>query len=243
MKRLIDWHLEQWKTQSHRKPLLLRGARQVGKTFALRNLGKSFKNFVEVNFEYLKSAKKIFEKDLKPERIIQELNILLAGNGLLLGAESNPEWFKIIFLDAALCQAILGLDLGTWFLDPNAEFVNRGPIVEAFVGQELLCYSSPYRKGDLYYWKRAEKHTKAEVDYLYDHKGKILPLEVKSGDGRTLKSLHLFMQTHQQSPYGIRFSAQNYSRFDHVVSQPLYDIFSLAHEDQKESLLCLLNNK
>jgi predicted AAA+ superfamily ATPase len=65
MKRLIDWHLKEWKTESHRKPLLLRGARQVGKTFALRNLGKTFKNFVEVNFEYLKDAKKIFEKDLR----------------------------------------------------------------------------------------------------------------------------------------------------------------------------------
>lgn len=157
-----------------------------------------------------------------------------------LGAESHPEWFKTLFLDVSLCQAILGLDIGSWFLDPNAEFVNRGSLVEAFVGQEMLCYASPYRKGELYYWKREEKQTKAEVDFLYEYEGKILPLEVKSGDGRTLKSMHLFLQTHTASPYGIRFSTHNYSSYDKILSKPLYDVVCLAHEDQKESLRFLV---
>ncbi len=39
MKRLIDKHLVEWKKNENRKPLLLRGARQIGKTFAVRNLG------------------------------------------------------------------------------------------------------------------------------------------------------------------------------------------------------------
>ncbi len=64
-----------------------------------------------------------------------------AGNGLPLGAEMNHEWFKIIFRDIVLCQAIHGLDLSAWFLDPRETFVNRGEIVEAFIEQELLCYS------------------------------------------------------------------------------------------------------
>src|SRR5262249_11242451 len=61
-----------------------------------------------------------------------------AGNGLPLGAEINLEWFKVIFLDAALCQSMLSLDLSRWFLDPMESFVNRGDVVEAFIGQELL---------------------------------------------------------------------------------------------------------
>lgn len=65
-KRIIDLHLDQWKLSPYRKPLLLRGARQVGKTFAVRRLGHSFKNLVEVNFEKLEGAVAIFEKDLVP---------------------------------------------------------------------------------------------------------------------------------------------------------------------------------
>lgn len=55
-KRIIDFHLDKWKTNLFCKPLLLRGARQVGKTYAVRRLGGQFKSFVEVNFERLKGA-------------------------------------------------------------------------------------------------------------------------------------------------------------------------------------------
>ena len=51
MRRFIDHYLIDWKTDRFRKPLLLRGARQVGKTHAVRKLGKSFDDFVEINFQ------------------------------------------------------------------------------------------------------------------------------------------------------------------------------------------------
>ena len=73
LKRLIDWHLNQWKDHKYRKPLLLRGARQVGKTHAARQLGKHFDQMIEINFELAKDARLIFEKDLKPDRILREL--------------------------------------------------------------------------------------------------------------------------------------------------------------------------
>lgn len=68
-KRIIDFHLDRWKTDPFRKPLLLRGARQVGKTYAIRRLGQQFKSFVEINFERLEGAASIFEKDLSPRTI------------------------------------------------------------------------------------------------------------------------------------------------------------------------------
>lgn len=159
-----------------------------------------------------------------------------AGNGLPLGAESNANWFKIMFLDTALCQATLGLDLASWILDQSNTFVNRGMIIESFVAQELLCYSPAYRKAELYFWKE-EGASQAEVDFLYDYKNEIIPIEAKSGDGRSLKSLHLFLKKHPSSSYGVRFSPQNYSMFDAISSRPLYAVVSLAHEEQKESLL------
>ena len=62
MKRLVDYHLKQWKENPLKNPLLLRGARQVGKTYAAITLGKTFENIVEINFEFTKEAKKFFKK-------------------------------------------------------------------------------------------------------------------------------------------------------------------------------------
>ncbi len=446
-KRLIDWHLKAWKDHKYRKPLLLRGARQVGKTHAVRQLGKHFDHMIEINFELAKDAKPIFDKDLRPERILRELaayvgrtkiipgktllffdeiqeapeailalryfyeempelhviaagslfdfaleqvglpvgrvssmymyplsfieylaasgNIAAvqtilgnpnkesfsepihqslmslvgeylaiggmpeavakwveernpkesfqvhhdliasyrqdfekyaskpqmepidtlfrqipsmvgeefqyknihgefrkrelapcldllckanvvhriqhsAGNGIPLGAEVNLEWFKLILVDVALCQATLGFDLSTWFLEPGLDFVNRGSITEAFVGQELLCYSHPHQKAELHFWKRQAKSSTAEVDYLFEYNREIVPIEVKSGDGRTLKSMLMFLENHPDSPYGVRFSAQNYSQWEKVDSRPLYAVCSLAHEEQKQALDYLL---
>ena len=50
MKRLIDNHLQKWKKDPSRKALLLRGARQVGKTYSCRKLGHSFEKYVERNY-------------------------------------------------------------------------------------------------------------------------------------------------------------------------------------------------
>ena len=47
--RVIDLHLLSWKADVHHKPLLLRGARQVGKSSAVRHLGETFEIFLEVN--------------------------------------------------------------------------------------------------------------------------------------------------------------------------------------------------
>ena len=49
--RTIDQMLLEWKERDVHKPLLLRGARQVGKSSAVRQLGKQFRHFAEVNFE------------------------------------------------------------------------------------------------------------------------------------------------------------------------------------------------
>lgn len=77
MNRLIYHDLFCWRQSTSRKPLLLRGARQVGKTHVVRQLGQTFKNFVEINFEKSPQLKKIFELDLDPVRIIKEISIAL----------------------------------------------------------------------------------------------------------------------------------------------------------------------
>jgi predicted AAA+ superfamily ATPase len=75
LKRNIDETLLAWSHENppDRKPLLLRGARQVGKSSALRHLGKQFKYFVEINFDENKEVKSFFDMPLSPQEICQQL--------------------------------------------------------------------------------------------------------------------------------------------------------------------------
>lgn len=433
MKRLIDHYLHAWKHSSERMPLLIRGARQVGKTYAVRELGKTFDSFVEINFEVSKSAGALFEKDLFPEALIQalslytgaqivpgktllfideiqrvpraltalryfhemmpNLHVIAAGSlvdfaveqvglpvgriqpvymyplsfleflaalkeslvikeiithevdkpliepvhekilglvgqylalggmpkivqcwvntknalscshlhaslidtyrqdfgeygkerqlkyleelferapyqlgkkfkfseigeyrkrelepalqlletagvlrkvistaaqGIPLGAQADPNDFKILFLDVGLTQSILNYDLTQWFLNPEAEFVNKRFLVESFVGQELLAYADPYRKQTLFYWHRETRTSQAEVDYVIQERDRVVPIEVKSSLGTRLKSLHSFLESHEAADYGIRFSAHNYSRFENIHSYPLYAVAKIG---------------
>ena len=74
MRRNILNQLLAWKESSGRKVLLLRGARQVGKTFVVRELGKTFFNYVEVNLEIDTDVARFFNQNLDPIRICQELS-------------------------------------------------------------------------------------------------------------------------------------------------------------------------
>jgi len=74
MRRSIFNHLLAWKESSSRKVLLLRGARQVGKTFVVRELGKTFTHFLQINFEKEKDVARFFNRNLDPVRICMELS-------------------------------------------------------------------------------------------------------------------------------------------------------------------------
>lgn len=68
--------LRSWKGQSKRKPLILMGARQVGKTFVLKKFGKlEYKNTIYLNFEDSPRLRKLFDASLDPEVILKALAI------------------------------------------------------------------------------------------------------------------------------------------------------------------------
>ena len=187
-------------------------------------------------FKYSNIAKEYRKRELEPcINLLVKAGIIhqiyhSAGNGLPLGAEINLDKFKIIFLDIALSQAILGLETKDWIIDPLHAFINKGAIAESFVAQELLAYSDPNMQQKLYYWQRETRGSNAEVDYLIQKNSNVIPIEVKSGEGRSLKSMKLFLQNRPNSPYGVRFSIHNYSEFDGIHSYPLYAIAKLPQE-------------
>ena len=76
MKREIYRDLLEWKTSTSRKPLMLYGARQVGKTYILKEFGsKEFENMVYINCYKNSTVAEIFEKDADIKRIIRDLSI------------------------------------------------------------------------------------------------------------------------------------------------------------------------
>ena len=76
LERKIDKELESWKQSSKRKPLILRGARQVGKSSAVKNFAKKFDNFIEINFDENPAYKKIFDTELNIVEICEKLSVI-----------------------------------------------------------------------------------------------------------------------------------------------------------------------
>ncbi|MDO8897232.1 MAG: AAA family ATPase, partial [Bacteroidales bacterium] len=88
LKRTIDEELLNWKSAKIRKPLMLRGARQVGKTSTVKNLAAHFTYFVEINFDEQTFFSSVFEKNLSVFEICEQLSVLtntpiVAGETLL----------------------------------------------------------------------------------------------------------------------------------------------------------------
>lgn len=80
-----------WKQKKNKKPLIIRGARQVGKTWLMKNFGqKAYKQVVYVSFDNNQQMKNLFEADMKIERII-------AGLELYAGHKINPKDTLLIF--------------------------------------------------------------------------------------------------------------------------------------------------
>jgi predicted AAA+ superfamily ATPase len=76
MIRDAEIKLKEWKDSKNRKPLLIYGARQVGKTWLMKNFGKTeFSTFIYINFEKEIQLRGIFEIDYNPQRIIKLIEI------------------------------------------------------------------------------------------------------------------------------------------------------------------------
>lgn len=101
MKRIIMDELEKWKYRKNRKPLIIKGVRQCGKTYILNEFGKRYyEGIAYFNFEGNPSLAERFEQDLDPGRIIMEL-------GVLKGKKIDPETTLIIFDEIQFCNKAL----------------------------------------------------------------------------------------------------------------------------------------
>ena len=76
LRRKIDDYLIEWKKNENRLPLIIKGARQIGKTNAIRNFGKNnYKTYIEINFALQPQFKTIFEDGFEVDNIIKNITL------------------------------------------------------------------------------------------------------------------------------------------------------------------------
>ena len=101
MRRTAMEKLVAWKSSDERKPMVLKGARQVGKTWLMKEFGKNYyKSFVYFNFDEEDELKSIFETNKNPQRIIELLS-------MIAGEKIYPEDTLIIFDEVQECPEAL----------------------------------------------------------------------------------------------------------------------------------------
>ena len=83
--------LYQWKENKYRKPLIIEGARQVGKTWLMKEFGqKAYKDTVYINFDSNSRMAELFSMDLNTERLI-------LGTGTICRSKNRPKHYIIDF--------------------------------------------------------------------------------------------------------------------------------------------------
>lgn len=136
-------------------------------------------------------------------------------NGPPLAAEANHRIRKVALLDLGLAHGLWNTPAGRSFPSSSALPPQiRGGLTEQSAAQQLrIAAGGPTFMGQVHHWRR-EGGRNAEIDYVLEIGGRILPVEVKSGSAGGLKSLHQFM-FEKQLPLSIRLSGNPPSR--HVV--------------------------
>jgi len=152
MRRFIEGELEAWKDSRRRKPLIVRGARQVGKTFSIEQLGRNhFTELATVDFERNPDLHTLFESDLNPKSIVKELEVLT-------NRRIEPGKTLLFFDEIQACpRAIMAL---RYFYEemPNLHVVAAGSLLE-FVLSEIS-----FPVGRLQF---LEMHPMSFVEYLW----------------------------------------------------------------------------
>jgi hypothetical protein len=140
MERKIIKSLLHWKENTNRKPLILQGARQVGKTYIVLTFGKKYyKNLVYFNCENNMALEKVFERDFNTERIIRELSVL--------SGQSIFEQDTLIFFDEIQASERI-LTALKYFNENSNEYhiIAAGSLLGVAVNREK--YSFPVGKVD-----------------------------------------------------------------------------------------------
>ena len=153
--------------------VFLHAARMVGRKFMYSKVDP------ESRSRELRSAVELLERAGVVHRVCST-----SAAGLPLGAEADDRHYKLVMVDVGLMQNLSGAT--EQLLDGDPMRINDGAVAEQFVGQELLAHRSRYERPELFYWRRRQKNSSAEVDYLVAAAGRGARLRRSPSSGRRL---------------------------------------------------------
>lgn len=132
-----------------------------------------------------------------------------------LSSHCDMKAFKIYLLDTGLLGAMAGLEKET-LLSDNMFYDFKGLFTEQFALQQLIL-----KHKNLYYY--TNEKSSAEIEFLIEYHGNIMPLEVKAGINLKAKSLKTYIDKYKPVK-ALRFSLADYKVTDNLVDIPLYAI-------------------
>ena len=135
------------------------------------------------------------------------------GNTVPLLGEVDHNIFKIYFLDVGLMNCLMQIDFDQLDLEFRNQFNTKGAMAEQFVAQHLYYANGTQFQPHLFYWLRDKGTQKAEIDFLIENRGRIIPIEVKARASGHLKSLLYFVQT-KKKILAIKLALSPYQKED-----------------------------
>ena len=226
MERKIIGQLKSWKENPERKPLILLGARQVGKTWVMKHFGQTeFQNVAYINSDKEPLAKELFAADYNIPRILLTLQAITG---------TNIEAGKTLIIFDELQEVERGLHSLKYFQENTPEY----HVMDA--GEADLCnllhqpdweilkiLSSKYidflRQ---YYYVGGMPEV---VDHFVQHhdlqEQRVIPVEVKAEENVRARSMSEYIKSHPEySLKGLRISMMGYQDQDWMENIPLYAI-------------------
>lgn len=126
--------------------------------------------------------------------------------------------FKLYMSDIGMLTMKSGMAQQTILSSKEEENGFLGAMSENFVAQALICNGFP-----LYYWKNQNT---AELDFVLQMEGQVIPIEVKKGRRTKSVSMNMFVKKYN-SPYAIRISGKNFGFENQIKAIPLYAVFCI----------------
>ena len=140
--------------------------------------------------------------------------------GIPLKAYRDIPAFKLYVVDVGLLAAMTELDAKTLLMG-NAIFTEfKGALTEQYVCQQIAAELGT----EAYYW--SAENSSGEVDFVLQHGGKVIPLEVKAEENLNAKSLKTFVNSNSL-PFGVRTSMSDFRKQEKLINLPLYAISRL----------------
>ena len=175
LKRKIDKYLEEWRASVDKKPLIVKGARQVGKTASIRYFGeKYYNNIVEINFALQPKYKQIFADGYEVDSIIKNITLL---NPTLVFVPHET----LLFFDELQEYPDCATSLKSFKQDGRYDVICSGSLMGLYYQQiesNSVGYKTDYEMYSLdfeeFLW--AKGYDEHFIDDLYQHMLELKPL-------------------------------------------------------------------